>query len=72
MNPPALNHNKRKLFGTGGAGGGWRRWMDQGGFESDVSDFLVSGAPFAFFFFFFLFAKATWSRAETGAVQELM
>lgn len=61
MSPPALNHNKRKLFGTGGAGGGG------GGFESDVSDFLVSGAPFAFFV-----VEATWSRAGTGAVQELM
>lgn len=61
MSPPALNHNKRKLFGTGGAGGGG------GGFESDVSDFLVSGALFAFFV-----AEATWSRAGTGAVQELM
>lgn len=61
MSPPALNHNKWKLFGTGGAGGGG------GGFESDVSDFLVSGAPFAFFV-----AEATWSRAGTGAVQELM
>lgn len=61
MSPPALNHNKRKLFGTGGAGGAG------GGFESDVSDFLVSGAPFAFFV-----AEATWSRAGTGAVQELM
>lgn len=61
MSPPALNHNKRKLFGTGGAGGGG------GGFESDVSDFLVSGAPFAFFV-----AEATWSRAGTGAVQELI
>lgn len=62
MSPPALNHNKRKLFGTGGAGGG-----AGGGFESDVSDFLVSGALFAFFV-----AEATWSRAGTGAVQELM
>lgn len=61
MSPPALNHNKRKLFGTGGAGGGG------GGFESDVSDFIVSGALFAFFV-----AEATWSRAGTGAVQELI
>lgn len=64
MSPPALNHNKRKLFGTGGAGGAGG---GGGGFESDVSDFLVSGALFAFFV-----AEATWSQAGTGAVQELM
>lgn len=44
-------------------GWSWWRWR----FESDVSDFLVSGALFAFFV-----AEATWSRAGTGAVQELM